>query len=100
MRKIMTSLLLLPLFALPAWADDDGHDRARQALRDGKVLPLARIIERVGQEQPGDVLEVELEEKRGVLVYEVKVIDPAGQVIEVLLDAGSGDIIGRKGKHK
>ncbi len=37
------------------------HDRARQALEAGEVLPLRTILDRVEREYPGQVLEVELE---------------------------------------
>jgi hypothetical protein len=44
----------------PAVASDD-HDRARQALEAGEVLPLRTILERVEREYPGQVVDVELE---------------------------------------
>lgn len=97
----MRYLLAIPLLLLPlAVSADQGHDRARQALREGRVLPLTAIIERAQKAQPGDVLEVELEDEHGRLIYEVKVIDPSGKVIEVLLDASTGEVIGRKGKRR
>ena len=37
----------------------DDHDRARQALEAGEVLPLRSILERVERDYPGQVLDVE-----------------------------------------
>jgi uncharacterized membrane protein YkoI len=37
------------------------HDRARQAVEAGEVLPLRTILERVERDYPGQVVEVELE---------------------------------------
>jgi hypothetical protein len=42
---------------------------------------------------PGDVLEVELEEKDGVSLYEFKILSANGRVIEVELDAATGAIV-------
>ena len=57
---------------------DADHDRARQALEAGEVLPLGTILERVERDHPGQVLDVELELEKhdGVerWVYEVKLL--------------------------
>jgi hypothetical protein len=64
-----------------AVASDD-HDRARQALEAGEVLPLRTILERVDREYPGQVVDVELERERENSqerwVYKLKVLRSGG----------------------
>lgn len=99
MRRRLLFLLLpaLLLPVLPALADGDDHrhdhDRARRALEAGDILPLATLLERSGVEASGRLIEVELERKRGRLVYELKVLTPQGRVIEHYVDARSGQIL-------
>jgi uncharacterized membrane protein YkoI len=64
----------------------DEHDLAREALRRGDVLPIARILAVVAQRVPGEIVEVKLDERRGQLFYQVKVLTAAGIVREVHLD--------------
>src|SRR5215510_5323080 len=82
--------LLLPLADGTA-ARERGRDRdqdtARQALQRGEVLPISRILQLVAQHQPGDVIEVQLDENRGRLEYEIRVLTPSGRVRELVLDA-------------
>ena len=81
-------------------ADDDDrdhhareHDAIRAALQRGEVLPLARILAIAQEKVPGDVIEVELESKRGALIYEIKVLTQSGRVREVKIDARSGAVL-------
>ena len=100
--------LLLPLFVAllacgsGASSASDDHERARQALEAGTVLPLRTILERVEREYPGQVIDVELErgqEKNLELwIYKVKVLRPGGFLIKLKVDARDGTIIGRKAK--
>jgi len=80
----------------------DGHDRARQALEAGEVLPLRTILERVEREYPGQVIDVELERehanKRERWVYEVKVLRSGGSLVKLKVDARDGTILGGKDK--
>lgn len=45
---------------------------------------------------PGEVVEVELEDEEGVVAYEVEIATADGSVIEVLVDANSGEVIGQE----
>lgn len=79
-----------------ARADGD-HDRARQALQAGEVLPLATILAHVEREHAGKVLDVELDRDKddGVVhwVYNVKVLTPNGTRLKLRMDAKSGELI-------
>lgn len=72
---------------------DRDQDLAREALQRGEVLPIARILELVAQHLPGDVIEVQLDERRGQLEYEIRVLTPTGRVRELVLDARTGAFV-------
>lgn len=92
--------MLLPWGALHA-ADDD-HERARQALAQGLVLPLSTVLARL-QEQgwPGQVLKVEFEHEHGHYVYEIRLLQPDGRVAKLDVDAQNAQVlqVRQKGKH-
>jgi uncharacterized membrane protein YkoI len=69
---------------------NDDQDMARRALQNGEVMSILRILELAAQQLPGDVVEVKLDRRRGRLAYEIKVLTPAGQVRELVLDARTG----------
>ncbi len=85
---------------LPAtvFADDDDHDRARQALLAGKVLSLRDVLDKVMADYPGEPIEIEFEEDDGVYEYEIKLLQPAGNIIKLKVDASTGEVIGLKGR--
>lgn len=71
----------------------DDHDRARQAVESGQVLPLKAILARVEREHPGEVLEVELEQDDGVWLYEIKLLQAGGVLNKLKLDARTGAVV-------
>ena len=100
MKKSLVVALVLTL--LCSFADgaaarsrdrDRDQDMARQALQRGEVLPIARILELVAQYLPGDVIEVQLDENRGILAYEIRVLTRSGRVRELVLDARTGAFV-------
>ena len=74
-------------------ADDDDHDFAKRALEQGRALPLADIIAKVSHQVPGKVIEVELDDDDGMLVYDLKVLSPQGRLQEIEVDAATGKIL-------
>ena len=88
---------LLLLAAAPALAGDNhkpkDHEAARAALSPGEILPLSRILALAATRAPGDVIKVELEDEKGRLIYEVKMLGKDGRVREVELDAKSGAVL-------
>jgi uncharacterized membrane protein YkoI len=74
-------------------ADDDDHDRARRALEEGSVRPLAEILQDVRDELGGEVVGVELEREDGRYVYEFEVITPGGRLREINVDALTAEIL-------
>ena len=78
--------------------DSSDHDRARQAVEAGEVLPLRAILERVEREYPGQVMEVELDREKGEWVYEVKVLRKGGALMKLKIHARDGSILGIREK--
>lgn len=90
-RIILVALLLTAgSLAAPAYADDD-HERVRAAREAGRILPLRELLARVEAEHPGEVLEVELEDEHGWLVYEIKLLGPRGRLAKLHYDATTGE---------
>ena len=85
------------LNAMPAWADSD-HDRARQAVQSGQVLPLPTVLEQLAREVPGQVLEVELERDGGRWIYEIKLLQTSGQLVKLKVDAQTAQVLRRKNR--
>lgn len=84
---------LAGLPAAGALAGKDDHVEARELLRRGEIVPLARVLEVVRQRVPGDVIEVELDRDDGLWRYKVKVLTPAGQVRKLYLDARNANVV-------
>jgi uncharacterized membrane protein YkoI len=67
----------------------DDHDTARMLRDRGDIMPLSELLQHpalAGQR----VIEAELEREHGRLVYELELLDSAGQVREQYFDATTG----------
>ncbi|MEZ5628660.1 MAG: PepSY domain-containing protein [Rhodocyclaceae bacterium] len=98
MRWLLALLLSTTLIA-PGLADGD-HDRARRAREAGQVLPLPAILERVAQDYPGRVLEVELEDEDDRWIYEIKLVQPGGRLLKLEVDAADARVLKARGKQR
>ena len=59
-------------------------------------MPLEAVLEKARALHPGQVLEVELEDKRRGYVYEVELLDEQGRVWEMKFDAHTGELLRKK----
>jgi len=76
------------------WEDDDhAYDRARRAVDRGEARPIAELLEGLKTQVPGDVVGVEFEREHGRWVYEFKIIDSEGRLLEVYVDAQTGTVL-------
>lgn len=91
--SLFLATLLAALLPVMQVAADDDHERARAALERGEVLPLAEILERVKGQLAGEVIATEFDREDGRWVYELKLIDPGGRVVELEVDAADGRIL-------
>ena len=68
-------------------ADNADHERARQAVEAGEVLPLRTILDRVEREYPGQIMEVELDREKGEWIYEIKLLRKGGALMKLKIQA-------------
>lgn len=92
MRRLLVILALL--LAAPALADDD-HDRAREALARGEIMPLSRILAVVEREVGGRVIEIDFDRDDGRYVYDIEVVSSDGRLVELKIDAATGAVLER-----
>lgn len=85
---VLLSTLMLAAHAQPA----RDHERAREAQRRGEFVPLERILAEVERNEPGKVIDVELDDD----AYEIEVLCGDGTVVELEYDARSGRLIERE----
>lgn len=97
-RKIILLLTLAAggLTLANVLADDD-HEEARRLRRDDEILPLETIVERAGLGADTRILEVETEFEYGRRVYEIEYVTAGGRVMEVVVDARSGEVLQQEG---
>lgn len=81
-----------------AMADRDDHQRVRQAVLAGEVLPLPQLLERVQRSHPGQVLELELDRDDGRWIYEIKLLQPGGHLVRLEVDARTAEVLRLRGK--
>ncbi len=95
-------LCALPLCALPFTARADSHkdhDAARQALLDGRVLPLRAVLDIVARDFPGEPVKIEFEREDGRYIYEIKLLQASGSLVKLEVDAASGAVLKLKGRN-
>ena len=100
LKSLVVVLMMgaLGMLAAPALADEKDQDRARAAMLRGEVAPLAKALIAIEKSFKGDVIEVELEEedKFGIgptLIYEIKLLTPEGNVLQLKVNAKTLEIL-------
>ena len=87
---IIGLLILSPVHIVLA---DDDYIEAKRLRDAGEILPLEEILKPVRQSYPGKILEVEMENEKGRIMYEVEVLGEDNIVREVHIDARSGKLL-------
>jgi len=85
-------IILICALTTPALASDD-HDAARDAVRQQQAIPLARLIPGILEKFDARLLEAEFERDDGIYIYELELITGSGRMIEVMVDAATGEIL-------
>ncbi len=88
------TLLIAPGFVAAQAQIPPDFELARDAVARGEILPLAEVLSRLQESHPGRVIEVELEYSQDILVYEVELVTGDGRLIEVDMNAATGEIVG------
>lgn len=97
LAAVLTLMLLVT--GVSRAGDGHDHDRARQALEAGEILPLRGILEGIEHDHPGRIMEVELEHKNEGWRYEVKLLREDGTLVKLKIDARDGKVLGIKEKN-
>ena len=87
---LLAAALSRPALMLADDHDNKGerdHDRARGAVERGDILPLETILAAIRPSIKGEIVGVDLEKEDGRWIYEFKVIDRRGRMLEIQADA-------------
>lgn len=93
-------LCALLVVEAPGAAAGDDHNRARDAVQAGRILPLERILESARARFGGDVLDVELEDEDAGFRYEIKLIVADGRILKLEYDAATGELLHARGRDR
>jgi len=93
---LLVSLALSGGSAVLRAGQDATQPDAPRAHKSDDVLSLDEILQRVKTQQPGKVVEAELEHKHGHYVYEIDVIGDDGVKKEFKYDAKTGALLSSK----
>lgn len=93
-RSFFIAGLLSILFSVTGFARDLNQDEALRLRREGIILPFEQLMLLLQQRYPlATLLEAELEEENGMLIYELEILTAEGVVRELELDARKGSIL-------
>ncbi len=106
-RPRLTRLLFLPMLAAcalaataPLQADERDHEAARQALEQGKVLPLRTVLEKVERDYQGQAIKIEFERDDGRFIYEIRLLQNDGRIVKLEVDAVNGKVLSVKRRER
>ena len=109
MKRLLALAVLLAAAAGPlaAAAQDPGRpvlgagrgdqDQARQGVKSGRQVPLSRVLAMLGQRYPGRHLNTSMGDQGGRAAYFVQWQMADGRGVVFVVDAESGQVIGRQG---
>jgi len=103
MKRFIVSLAAMALLSAgPAtaqrWGDSFSPGQARDAVRDGKTVPLSKIFQMLKREYGGYQLGADLVSKQGGgAEYHIDWMTGDGRKMRFVVDAQSGSITDRRG---
>jgi uncharacterized membrane protein YkoI len=56
-------------------------------------MSLESVIAQVRKDYPGQIIEIELDEEDDRFIYEIEVVNDDGVVIELEIDAATGEVL-------
>ena len=93
-RAASLAALALVMLWSSAMARDLDQDEALKLRQRGVILPLEQVLQQAMDRYPGaKLLEVELEEKHDVYIYEVELLTAEGVARELHLKADTGELV-------
>jgi len=101
-RALVLGLAVAAAFGCATLARADGQadasaqtdlDHIRDLVRAGKLLPLTTLRAQVLKQWPGELIGVTVGGEHGAILYEFRILDAAGKMVEVEVDAATGQIL-------
>jgi len=86
-------LFTLACTLMPQAGKADDMDRVRELRSTASIMPLSQILRAVEKQYPGTLLEVELEEEKGQVLYEMELLGRDKVVHKIKVDASNGRIL-------
>ena len=77
----------------PNEADEDDQDRARNAVKKGKAVPLSALLKHLKENYPGKLINVSLVKTKGNYYYKVKLLNQSGRLVNLRFDAKSLQVV-------
>lgn len=71
------------------------YERARDAVRDGQIMPLKSILQKIDVERYGRIIDIRLGRSQSQDIYQVKLRDGGGVIRTLKVDARTGAVLGR-----
>lgn len=93
MSIVAAGILAVAVFSRLPGSDYEDALRLRERR---EILPLEDLLRRAGLDADARILEIESEFEHGRRVYEVEYLDAQGRIHEILIDAGSGEVLGQE----
>lgn len=98
--SLLSAAIVLALAGSLAHADgrhdgdeDETLDAVHRAVEDGTVKPLSDLKAIVSARFPGDIVRIEPHRRHGAFTYEFKVLQADGRLVEIHMDAATGQIL-------
>lgn len=89
----LVSLLILLMPAVASAKDGDDAAEARAAVARGAILPLSVILPELEQRFSARLLDAEIDDDDGQVIYEIEMLTTDGRVIELEVDARTARIL-------
>lgn len=79
------------------WGNQFSPGQARDAVKEGRTVPLSQILKNLKREHGGYHLNAELYSRGGGAVYEIDWLTDDGRKLKITVDAQTGAVIDRRG---
>lgn len=90
---ITSAICVFVIFSMSSAIAEEDHIVARKLQESGQILSFEKIADYARAAKAGELLETELELKKGNYIYEVEILDTAGKVWELKLNAKTGELL-------
>lgn len=98
--RIVSLIAALLLQGTATLADDDGESGQEGRLEDmqkaverGEIKSLATLRSIVAERFPGEIVRISTSGEHGRYHYEFRVLRPDGRLLEIEMDAASGEVL-------